>query len=243
MMIFALAAAGQRHRAARHTPPPEPQPQPQPQPQQPQRVVLTPSKDATLYQSSNGSAANGSGPHLFAGTTNTRDVRRALLAFDVASKIPAGSQISSVTLTLHISQTIAGSETMSLHAVTADWGEGASNAGAFRDGAGTGSKTNDATWIHTFFSSKRWARAGGDFASNVDATAAAEQSGDLVWGPADAMTARVQSWLDAPSANFGWIVLGNESASRSAKRFDSREATPESTRPTLTIDYVPPVGH
>src|SRR5712691_6169329 len=56
-----------------------------------QTVVLAPSKDNTLYQTSNGSLSNGAGIHLFAGMTNRRERRRALLAFDVASQIPPGS--------------------------------------------------------------------------------------------------------------------------------------------------------
>jgi hypothetical protein len=228
-----VAAGAQRHRAARHFPPAPPRPDPV-------RIVLTPSHDATLYQAGDGSLANGSGPHLFAGETESRLLRRALLRFDVSSKIPAGSTISSATLTLHISQTISGTEAMSIHAVTSNWGEGASNAGGSRDGGGTGAATNDATWLHTFFPSKRWTTVGGDFNASVEATAAAAQSGNVTWGPSSAMTARVQSWIDSPATNFGWIVIGNETALASAKRFDSREAASEATRPILTIDYVPP---
>jgi len=54
-----------------------------------------------------------------------------------------------------------------------------------------------------------------------------------------AMIARVQVWVDQPSTNFGWIVIGNENGSRSAKQLSSRESTNTSERPTLTIDYLP----
>ncbi|HEX7191543.1 MAG TPA: DNRLRE domain-containing protein [Thermoanaerobaculia bacterium] len=230
IMLIAVTAAAQRHRAVRSA-------GPQPVTPQPQQVVLTASKDNTLFESSNGGQSDGAGVHLFTGRTNTGSRRRALIAFDL-SQIPAGAKITSVTLTLHVSLSVAGTETLALHGVSADWGEGTSNAGAFRDGNGTSSKTNDATWIHRFFSSLRWTSAGGDFDSSTDATAAAGGSEtDVVFNATTAMIARVQAWVDQPSTNFGWIVIGNESASRSTKQLDSRESASTSTRPTLAIDY------
>jgi len=196
----------------------------------PHTITLTPSKDNTLYQSNSGSQSNGAGPHLFAGATASREIRRALLAFDVASKIPPGSTVTRVVLTLVVSMSRGGGQS-TLHHVTADWGEGASNAGFSRDGVGASSRPGDATWIHTFFPDKRWASAGGDFDAAADAT-----SGSSVWESA-AMIARVQQWLDQPSTNFGWIVRGNESSSATAQKFDSRELAPSTTLPSLKIEY------
>ena len=51
------------------------------------------------------------------------------------------------------------------------------------------------------------------------------------------MVADVQDWLDNPANNFGWIVIGDESSSRTAKRFDSRENPTEGNRPQLTVNY------
>jgi len=201
-----------------------------------QTVMLTPSKDNTLYQTSNGSLSNGAGIHLFAGMTNLRERRRALLAFDVASQIPPGSQITSVALKLEVSQTVSGPESMELHRVSADWGEGSSNAGASRDGIGAGSRPGDATWIHTFFSNRFWTNQGGDFDAAADATALAGD-GPVNWGSSAAMIARGQDWLDHPSTNFGWIILGNEANAQTAKRFDSREIVSSDTRPSLTIEF------
>jgi len=230
MLLMAVAAEAQRHRAVRF---------PKPQPVTPQHIVLNPSKDNTLFENGTGSLSDGAGVHLFAGKTNTGSRRRAVIAFDL-SQIPAGATITGVTLTLHISQTVTGTETMTLHALKADWGEGTSNAGAFRDGAGTAAKTNDATWLHRFFSATRWSNAGGDFDSSIDASASAGSAGeDIVFNATTAMIARVQGWLDQPSTNFGWMVVGNESATRTAKEIESRESSSASTRPTLAIDYLP----
>lgn len=198
-----------------------------------QTVTLTPSKDNTLYETTDGSLSNGVGPHIFAGMTRRQSKRRALLAFNVASQVPPGSRITRVRLTMNVSMTISGAEPATLHRVTADWGEGASNAGTAGDGVGAASRPGDATWLHTFFPDRRWSTAGGDFQADADATTQVA-SATSVWESAG-MTARVQQWLDQPAANFGWIVIGNEARSGSAKRFDSREAS--TSRPSLTIEF------
>jgi len=198
--------------------------------------VLTPSKDSTLYQTLNGSLSNGAGIHIFGGMNNRGERRRALLAFDIATQIPPGSQITSVALKLQVSQTNSGTESMELHGVSADWGEGSSNAGNSRDGDGTASQAGDATWIHTFFPDRFWTIPGGDFNIAADASVPVG-GGPFTWGSSTAMNARVQDWLDHPSTNFGWIILGNETSRQTAKRFDSREVTPSATRPALTVEF------
>lgn len=222
--------AGQkRRRAVRFTstlPPPVPQ-----------TVELTPSKDNTLFESGSGGLSNGKGIHVFAGTTGSGASRRALLAFDVASQIPPGSVITRVTLTLRLSQTISGAEPVTLHGVTTDWGEGTSNAGTTRDGTGDLSEQGDATWIHTFFPNSFWSNQGGDFIAVPDATTPVGSSGSFTWDSSAAMIARVQSWVDQPAANFGWLLIGNEEKSFSAKRFDSREAS-SASRPKLTVEFL-----
>lgn len=200
-----------------------------------QSVTLTPSKDNTLYESTTGGTSNGAGPHIFAGTTQSRSRRRALLAFDVASQVPPGSRITRVTLAMRVSMTISGDEPVALHRVTAEWGEGASNAGGSRDGDGTAARAGDATWLHTFFPDRRWSSAGGDFQAAADATTLVGTSSG-VWESA-AMIARVQQWLDQPGTNFGWIAIGEEGRSATAKRFDSREVQTASSRPALTVEF------
>jgi len=211
-----------------------------PQPRTPETIVLTASKDATLYQSTDGSVANGAGVHVIVGATNSFLLRRALIAFDIGSRIPPGSQVSRVVLTLRESRTISGTQTEEIHRVTADWGEGPSNAGTTRDGIGAASLNGDATWIHTFFPNKRWTKEGGDFASAADAAASVTGSGDVTWGTSAAMVSRVQGWVDQPATNFGWILIGNETANATTKEFDSREIVPDSTRPSLLIEFTRP---
>jgi hypothetical protein len=209
---------------------------PEPPPPDPQTIVLTPSKDNTLYEG-NGTTSNGAGAHLFAGATASRGLRRALLAFDVASQIPPGSTITRASLRLEVNQTLAGPVPMTLHRVSADWGQGTSNAGASRDGNGISARTGDATWLHRFFQNQLWATQGGDFDATADATAVVDDFGD--WQTSEAMVARVQGWLDQPATNFGWLIRGGESQNTTAKRFISRESGQAALRPALTIEFIP----
>ena len=104
-------------------------------------VNLTPSKDNTLYEDAGGALSNGAGEFIFSGRTGgvaPPKLRRAVLSFDIAGSIPAGAMISSASLTLNMSKTRPGTRTMTLHRLTADWGEGTSNAGS-PGGAGAAS--------------------------------------------------------------------------------------------------------
>jgi hypothetical protein len=49
----------------------------------------------------------------------------------------------------------------------------------------------------------------------------------------------VQSWVANPAQNFGWILVGEEVAAGSAKRFRAREFPDALTVPKLTVTYLP----
>jgi hypothetical protein len=201
-------------------------------------VTLLPVKDATLFEQNQGSLADGSGQYLFAGRTGQPANRRALLAFDIAATVPTQATMTRVTLTLNMSRTIASARTATLHWVLADWGEGSSNAGG-QEGAGVAASTGEATWLHTFHDTGQWSAAGGDFASSASSNQSVSNAGPYSWS-SSAMIADVQSWLDDPAADFGWLIRGDESATRTAKRFDSREHPTVGNQPTLTIEFDTP---
>jgi hypothetical protein len=199
-------------------------------------ATFEPSKDNTLVEDANGELSNGTGPYFFVGNTN-RDVSlRGVFAFNLQG-IPAGSTITGVTLTLNMSRTISGAETLSLHRLLQNWGEGTSNSVA---GTGITATTGDATWIHTFFATQSWTNAGGDFAATASASLPVEAENLYTWGSTAGMVADVQGWIDNPSGNFGWILMGNETATATAKRFDSRENSVQANRPKLTVTYTLP---
>ena len=199
-------------------------------------INITPSKDNTLYQfdPDEGDHSNGAGFHFFAGENGMGELRRGVLAFDVAGTIPAGSTITAVSLTMNMSMTPTGARTVELHKLLADWGEGTSHA-PMGEGDGAPATLNDATWRHRFFDSDFWTTQGGDFSATVSASQSVGGIGQYTWNSAQ-MVADVQSWLDNPASNFGWLVLGDETASATAKRFDTRESA---SPPMLTIQYIP----
>src|SRR5262245_34839569 len=64
--------------------------------------------DNSIFENTDNS--NGAGQYLFSGQAGlAAGIRRALIKFDVAGQIPAGSTINSVSLTLHVSKVRPGS--------------------------------------------------------------------------------------------------------------------------------------
>lgn len=207
-------------------------------------LALVPVQDNTLYeygpQFGNGEPpSNGAGDYFFAGlTARGAEIRRGLLAFDVVGAVPPGSVITEVTLTLEMSRTISGPVNVELHRVLSDWGEGTSDADG-EEGGGAPPTPGDATWLHTFFPGSFWGSPGGDFSATVSATQSVDATGTYTWGSTSEMVADVQSWLDNPATNFGWLVMGDEMMEASAKRFNTRENG--SGNPQLAITFQEPV--
>ena len=201
-------------------------------------VSMTSIKDATLYEDAAGALSNGAGQHMFAGTKGAGHVVRGLVAFDVAGKVPAGMTLTAVKLRLNMSAaSLNSAQTMGLHRVLADWGEGSTVASGGGGGGGPASN-GGATWLHTFFSAKLWSHPGGDFETTSSASIDVAGINAYEWGSTDQMVADVQMWLDNPSSNHGWLLMGNDNAT-SAKRFDTRENSSEANRPSLTLTFDP----
>lgn len=200
-------------------------------------ATLSPSKDATLFEDSQGTLANGGGQFFFAGRTNQPKTRRALLAFDVTGAIPAGATITAVTLTLNMSRTVPTTHIHTLHRVLRTWGEGSADDAA-NEGDGTAADIGASTWLHAFRDTALWETPGGDYAGSASANKTVGVVGMYSWSGAG-MVADVQTWLDTPDANFGWMLRGDESSSRTAKRFDSRQHPTAANRPTLTVEFDP----
>lgn len=203
---------------------------------------IPPFKDNTIYEEYNDNS-NGAGDYLFAGMTqglNTGGVgklRRALLAFAIADSLPAGAVVDSVRLTVHISKVPDNTaRATTLHRVTANWGEGASDA-ADPGGQGTAAEPGDATWFYRIYATESWTTTGGDFIATASAqTNFGANDTFPAWASAQ-MAADVQGWLDTPVTNHGWIVRGDEATEQSARRFDSSEHPTAANRPALRVYY------
>lgn len=198
-------------------------------------LVVVADRDNTLIERADGSASNGKGARIFAGETLQDGSRRALIRFDVSS-IPAGASVTSAVLRLSMDMTRAGPNSVHLHRVTSDWGEGNSSSSG---GQGAPAQPDDATWLHRFFPSMLWGAPGGDFQPASSTFTVVDEPGAYTWGSAPGMVGDVQAWVDEPANNFGWLLVGSE-VNRSVKRFVSRDATLAAElpdRPTLTVLY------
>jgi spore coat protein A len=196
-------------------------------------VTLNPVKDNMIVSEST-TFSNGAGSWFIAGNNNqgtSGQSRRALIQFDLTA-IPTTATITGVTLTMVNDRGKAGTQTVSLHRVTASWGEGTSNSNV-DPGKGVAATTNDATWTHRFYSSTTWTTAGGDYVGGASASTGVGNSGTYNWTSAQVI-ADVQQWVSAPASNFGWILIGNETAKATARRFHSRTGT---TPPALQVTY------
>jgi len=203
-------------------------------------VNITASRDNTIF-AHNGGLSNGQGFHIFTGRTTGNSgtgVRRALVFFDVAGNIPAGSTINSASLRLILSRGKGGVRVCSFHRLLADWGESTSAAGGM-EGQGGVAAMGDATWSHRFYTNTLWGTMGGDLNPAISASVAVNLLGTYNWTNAP-MAADVQDMLDNAGNNFGWILIGVEGVASTAKRFHSVQAVAPANRPLLTVDFTPP---
>ena len=195
------------------------------------------SKDTTLIEHPKGLLGNSEGEGIFVGRTGQPEgsKRRGLVAFDL-SAIPPRSRILSVTLTMTMSLSAGGdrTSTVNLYRVTRFWKEGTSVA---QGGRGAEAQAGDATWIHSVYPDRRWARPGGDYVKAVSAKTDVGGSGAYTWNSTPKLIADVQSWVNSPKNNFGWILIGDESQSPTAKVFASSETADTNARPKLTVVY------
>ncbi len=199
-------------------------------------ITLDASKDNSIYSENNNS--NGDGD-LFSGRTQGRQgagTRRALMQFDLTGSIPSGASIENVSITLNVSRrgpaSVGSTVDVFLHRLIQDWGEGAS----LGTGLGGSPSTGDVTWNFSFFNTENWQIEGGNFVNTPSATQPLSSSGPITWGSPN-LVSDVQSWVDNPEQNFGWILLVDESAFGAATIFGSRENSSSGRRPKLTIDF------
>ncbi|MCC6145247.1 MAG: DNRLRE domain-containing protein, partial [Candidatus Hydrogenedentes bacterium] len=207
-------------------------------------ITLNAVKDNTIYSdtvSEGEGLSNGAGASIYAGRTFQDGIRRGLVAFDLSGiDLPGGAVITGAVLNLDITRDPPGAMAtdLALHRLTADWGEGVSDAGD-PGGSGAPAEAGDATWKHRFFDSAVWAMDGGDFLADPSATATADGMGTISW-EGEGVLADVAHWLAQPAENFGWIVVGNESSAGNARRFASRENETTAIRPRLRLIWITP---
>ena len=204
-------------------------------------VSLAPVQDTTLIETGDGSLADARGPYLRVGRTNQgtgSSIRRALLTFDVAGSVPRGARVVSATLILYKFGGTPGPIDVTLHRVTADWGEGSSSFGG---GQGAPATPGDATWLHRFHNpaavgdSPSWSDPGGDFEA-ASASSTIGGSGYYAWSDPQ-MVDDVRSWLKSPPINPGWVLIGDETSGGSVQSFTSQDNDTAAQHPLLLVEY------
>jgi len=198
-------------------------------------ITLAPVQDNSIFSES--AALSDALGNIYVGDTNNGNLRRGLLSFNVAGNLPAGAVISSAQLTLNLNFTAAAAAAnMSLYKVSQSWGEGTSGPSS---GAGSSATENDATWVDRFYdptSPTAWAVAGGTHSSTVTATTSVGITAGFYAWTSSQMVTDVQAWMTTPSANFGWLLIGDETTTLTARRFDSRESA-AGVQPALQLTY------
>lgn len=198
-------------------------------------AVISPSADTTIQSAFAGNNFGG-GLSITAGGRRNGGATRGLLLFDIAANLPAGATISSVSLNLHVVNTPSGgpNSTFDLNRILDSWGEGVGS-----DRGGSPATANQSTWNSRFFSSTLWTTPGGDFSSSLSASRLINGNGSYIFNSTPNLVSDVQSWLESPSANFGWMLRSeSEATAASIRRFGSRGAGANS--PTLTVIYSVP---
>jgi hypothetical protein len=177
---------------------------------------------------------------LLAGTTEEGFLSRALLRFDVSSSIPAGASITQVNLFVAVVLPPLGGgpdSNFALHRLLRDWGEGDKREFS----VGSPASAGEATWLARFHPATLWTVPGGEARTDY---AEAPSSVVLVSGldvyefkSSAALIADVQSWLDDPGSNAGWMLKTEDELDDSTSRcFASRE-DPFGDEPQLVVKY------
>lgn len=216
-----------------------------------ERAEINAAADTTLVEAAPDSNLGGA-CIVNAGTTQINTRNRGLFLFDLTGSIPANAVINNVELILAVTGEptvgfIASSYT--LHRMLTPWGEG--NKGdpncppdtGNMPGLGGVASEGEANWTHRFAqTSQTWGAPGGAAGIDFVAGASADQ---LILGTGESpyhyldtpeLRADVQSWLNNPQGNFGWMLICDlEGEVGTARRFASREDP--FNPPVLVVDY------
>lgn len=212
-------------------------------------VSLLPVADTTLFEVKPTNSIGGV-EWISSGTTQNYTRNRALLKFDVAGALPAGSRIAGVTLTVRVTQVPRdgyNGTSFSLRRMLVSWGEGTNRvADPQAPGFGSPASPGDATWNHRFsHSTNTWTTPGGeegvDYSASSSALAVIESIDSYSFESFPMANEDVQLWLDQPELNFGWMIKSeSEEVNFTARRFGSRELGDPVTSPLLNIIFQAP---
>lgn len=207
-------------------------------------TVLPALADATIFAEQTGgtaydAVADGKGANLWTSVIVAGVVRRALVRFDT-SALPPGAQVLAARVEAFMIR-LREPQAIALHRIGAAWSEGPANGGDAGVGAAAGA--GDCTWTHRVWPAERWASRGGDYLLTASASAAVGGwPAPVVWASTPALVDDVQSWVETPASNHGWMMIGNESGTQNASRLASRESSEAAARPRLVVSWLAPAA-
>ena len=201
-------------------------------------VELAPVADTTLFEM-NPDTNFGAEDQLIVGSVarNAPQHRaRLLLRFDL-SAVPPGSVVTNVNLDLTVLKENSGEPpaAMEVRPMMVTWREGD------RTGMqGASALPGQSTWNSRAHLQVAWSvpggQAGSEFGSVSSSIVSLDGVGSYRFPETPALIGEVQSWVDFPATNFGWVIMGmDESIVASARRVASRESVVG--RPRLTVGY------
>lgn len=199
-------------------------------------ITVSPSADTTLFETSPDNNM-GAEVTLAAGSTARSLKSRALIRFDLAGSLPAGAQITGVSLRIQAERAplAAVPSSFTLRRVLVAWTEGTK-----RGSLGAAATPGEPTWKARSAPGTLWAEPGGamgtDFAATASASVQVSGVGTYDFESTPELVADAQLWLDQPDANFGWVLASeSEQTAQTARRFGSRENA--ANAPVLTVEY------
>lgn len=222
-------------------------------------VILPAELDTSIFEEAE-DRSSGEGPLILAGVTSNRGgndfyIRRGLMSFDIAGYLPSGAMLESAVLELTIAKVpdekFLGTA-QSLHRVTSEWGAptgGMGSGASGPPGRGTVAVAGDATWTNRLTGSAAWESAGGDYIGAASATVGVSPAVNEVttWSSLGLVN-DVQLWLDDPTQNFGWILIGSETFEKNARGYyssDNTDPAAAGNAPRLILNYsiIPEPSH
>lgn len=201
-----------------------------------QTVTLNPVQSAVIYEPKP-DHTKGDPTFFPIGKSNMGTVKRALMKFDIAGNVPAGATIDSVKLSFTYKKGSLPNvdPTINLHPMLSNFNWIAGLGGAPQ--VGIAANPGEVTWNSAAHGNIAWSSPGGgagvDFTTFPTASTVISGYGNYAW---TGMKTEVQTWLDNPTMNGGWMIKSDEITSGTAFRLDNVD-TDSTSVPKLLIYY------
>lgn len=193
-------------------------------------IMLSPVADAEIHQINSPDSNYAFGSSIATGklgANSGNEIRRAMLRFDPSGQLPPGAVITGVSVTVNVVRTPStapANSTFDLRLVLQSWSE---------TNVTWNSRSNGLPW------NSPGAEGAGDSFASPSSTVFVTGLGSYTFPSTPALFSDVQSWLNNPGTNFGWLLVSeDEMTSETARRFGAREDPPNAS--VLEIDYALP---